>query len=49
MTDALERGVDVMQVAELVGHRGTDMIARHYSQLQERVAHMRAMAAKAVG
>ncbi len=49
VTAALERGVDVVQVAELVGHAGTDMIMRHYNQTHERVAHMRAMAAKATG
>ncbi|MGL5094334.1 MAG: tyrosine-type recombinase/integrase [Planctomycetia bacterium] len=49
VTDALERGVGVAQVAELVGHVGTDMVMRHYNQLQERVKHMREMAAKAVG
>ena len=47
VTDALERGVDVAQVAELVGHTSTDMIMRHYNQLQERVKHMRAMANRA--
>ena len=49
VTDALERGVDVAKVAELVGHTGTDMVMRHYHQLQERVKHMRDMAEKAVG
>ncbi|OWK39459.1 tyrosine-type recombinase/integrase [Fimbriiglobus ruber] len=47
VTDALERGVDIAQVAELVGHTSTDMVMRHYNQLQERVAHMREMAEKA--
>jgi integrase len=47
VTDALERGVDIAQVAELVGHTSTDMVMRHYNQLQERVVHMREMAAKA--
>jgi integrase len=49
VTDALERGVDVAQVAELVGHTSTDMVMRFYSQLQERVQHMREMAQKAAG
>lgn len=49
VTDALERGVDVAKVAELVGHTSTDMIMRHYNQLQERVRHMREMANKATG
>lgn len=49
VTDALQRGVGVAQVAELVGHVGTDMVMRHYNQLQERVSYMREMAAKAAG
>jgi integrase len=49
VTDALEKGVDVAQVAELMGHSGTDMVMRHYNQLQERVAHMREMAKRAAG
>lgn len=49
VTDALEKGVGVAQVAELVGHTSTDMVMRHYNQLQERVAHMREMAEKAAG
>lgn len=47
VTDALENGVDVAKVAELVGHTSTDMVMRHYAQLQERVKHMRAMANQA--
>lgn len=47
VTDALERGLGVAQVAELVGHVSTDMIMRHYNQLQERVKYMREMAQKA--
>ena len=47
VTDALEKGVGVAQVAELVGHSSTEMVMRHYSQLQERVAHMREMANRA--
>ncbi|MBX9623559.1 MAG: site-specific integrase [Gemmataceae bacterium] len=49
VTDALERGVDAVKVAELVGHTSTDMIMAHYAQLQERVRHMREMAGKAAG
>jgi integrase len=49
VTDALEKGVDVVKVAELVGHSSTDMVMRHYSQLQARVSHMREMAKKAAG
>jgi integrase len=46
-TDALEKGVGVAQVAELLGHKSTDMVMRHYSKLSQRVKHMRDMAAKA--
>ncbi len=49
VTDALENGVGVAQVAELVGHTSTDMVMRHYNQLQERTNHMREMAEKATG
>jgi integrase len=48
VTDALERGVDAVKVAELVGHTSTDMVMRHYSQLQERVKHMRDVAQQVV-
>lgn len=41
VTDALEKGVPIATVAELVGHRGTKMIERHYSKLRERTAHLR--------
>lgn len=49
VTDALEKGVGVAQVAELVGHTSTEMVLRHYSNLRERVEHMREMAKKAMG
>jgi integrase len=49
VTDALEKGVGVAQVAELVGHTSTEMVMRHYSMLQERTQHMREMAEKATG
>lgn len=48
-TDALERGVGIAQVAELLGHTSTDMVMRHYSKLSQRVQHLRDMAARAVG
>lgn len=48
-TDALENGVGVAQVAELLGHTGTEMVMRHYSKLSQRVQHLRDMAAKAAG
>jgi integrase len=47
VTDAMERGLGVAQVAELVGHTSTDMVMRHYSQLQARTQYMRDMANKA--
>jgi integrase len=46
-TDALERGVGVAQVAELMGHTDTEMVMRHYSKLSQRVQHLRDAAAKA--
>lgn len=48
-TDALENGVGIAQVAELLGHTSTEMVMRHYSKLGTRVRHLRDMAAKAVG
>lgn len=41
VTDALERGVPIATVAELVGHKGTKMVERHYSKLRERTEHLR--------
>jgi integrase len=46
-TDALEKGVGIAQVAELLGHADTKMVSRHYSQLSQRVQHLREMAQKA--
>jgi integrase len=46
-TAALENGVGVAQVAELMGHTGTDMVMRVYGHLDQRVRHMREQAAKA--
>ncbi len=40
-TDALEKGVPVATVAELLGHKGTAMVLRHYSKLRERGEHLR--------
>ncbi len=48
-TDALENGVGIAQVAELLGHTSTEMVMRCYSKLGTRVRHLRDMAAKAVG
>jgi integrase len=40
-TDALERGLDAVTVAVLMGHRDTVMISRVYSHLTERTDHLR--------
>lgn len=42
VTDALERGIPVRTVAELVGHRSTRMIEEHYGHLHERSEHLAA-------
>jgi integrase len=41
ITDALERGVPIATVAELVGHTSTAMISRHYSHLARRHQHLK--------
>jgi integrase/recombinase XerD len=46
-TTALENGVGLAHLAELLGHSGTDMVMRHYQLLSANVAHMREAAAKA--
>src|SRR5262249_3515686 len=48
-TDALVNGVGVAQVAELMGHAGTDMVTSVYSKLSDQVGHMRDAARKATG
>jgi len=48
-TDALENGVGIAQVAELLGHSDTTMVMKHYSMLSQRVEHLRDMAKKATG
>lgn len=40
-TDLLESGAGIAQVAEILGHKGTDMIMRHYSKLRDRHEHLR--------
>jgi len=40
-TDLLESGTGLAQAAELLGHKGTEMILRHYSKLRERRQHLR--------
>lgn len=46
-TEALENGVGVAQVAELLGHQNTDMVMKHYSHIRERTDYMRDVAEKA--
>jgi integrase/recombinase XerC len=40
-TDLLESGTGLAQAAELLGHKGTEMIMRHYNKLRERRQHLR--------
>jgi integrase len=40
-TDLLESGTGIAQAAELLGHKGTEMIMRHYSKLRKRRQHLR--------
>lgn len=47
LTDGLEAGVPIAQMAELAGHSDTKMISDVYSHLQERRQHMREQAEKA--
>jgi integrase len=46
-TDALENGVGVAEVAELLGHKGTEMVMQHYQHLSKKREHMRQAAVKA--
>ena len=48
-TDALEKGIPIATVAELMGHANTAMISKVYSKLSERRRHLAEMAAKAAG
>jgi integrase len=48
-THALERGVDAVTVAVLMGHRDTTMISRVYSHLMQRRDHLRDAIRKAAG
>ena len=40
-TDALVNDVPIATVAELMGHKSTTMIAKHYSKLRKREGHLR--------
>jgi integrase len=46
ITDALEQGVPIATVAELVGHKDTNMISRVYSKLSQRRRHLKDAAGK---
>ena len=41
-------GVGIAQVAELLGHRDTSMVMKHYSHLASHSDYMREIAKKAV-
>lgn len=46
-TDMLEAGVGVAQAAEILGHKGVDMVMRHYQKLKQRRDHLREQIMKA--
>ncbi len=48
-TDLLESGAGLAQAAEILGHKGTDMIMRHYNKLRQRHDHLREQVMKARG
>jgi integrase len=48
-THALERGVDAVTVAVLMGHRDTTMISRVYAHLMQRRDHLRDAVRRAAG
>ena len=48
-TDALERGVDAITVAELMGHRDATMVSRVYQHLSKRMEYMKEAARRATG
>ncbi len=48
-TDALERGVPDADVAELMGHEGTEMLHAYYSKLSQKRAHLQEAARRATG
>jgi integrase len=40
-TDLLESGVGLAQTCELLGHKSTEMVMKHYSKIRERREHLR--------
>lgn len=48
-TEALERGVPMATVAELLGHKSLKMLQKHYNHLVEKVKHLRNAAERATG
>jgi integrase len=48
-TEALQNGVGVAQVAELLGHTTTEMVMKHYSHIREQTNYMRKIAEQATG
>jgi integrase len=46
-TEALERGVDAVSLAELLGHRDTSMISNVYQHLDQKIEHLRSSAVRA--
>jgi integrase len=48
-TEALENGVGIAQVAELLGHVDTRMVSRNYGHLGQKAKHMRDAARRATG
>ena len=47
VTDALENGVGVAQVAELLEHTSTHMVMQHYQHLREKRDHLKQGAVQA--
>jgi integrase len=48
-TDAIERGVDPLTLAELMGHKDGKMLSEVYAKMGQRTKHLRRAARKAVG
>jgi integrase len=40
-TDLLEAGTGIAQAAEILGHKGTEMLMRHYQKHRHRRDHLR--------